>query len=45
MSQTWTKMEVIDFHWHHVPSRFELTAAKSLMASRTLWIRVRKLAY
>ena len=38
MSQTQTTMEVIDFHCHHVPSRFELTAAKTAPASqRARW--------
>jgi aminocarboxymuconate-semialdehyde decarboxylase len=38
MSQTQTKSEVIDFHCHHVPSRFELTAAKMAPPSqRARW--------
>ena len=38
MSQAQTNMEVIDFHCHHVPSRFELTAAKAAPASqRARW--------
>jgi predicted TIM-barrel fold metal-dependent hydrolase len=46
MSQTKTKMEVIDFHCHHVPSRFELTAAKAAPASqRARWdVIARKLS-
>src|SRR6478735_4007510 len=38
MLQDQTQLSVVDFHCHHVPSRFELTAAKMAPASqRARW--------
>jgi aminocarboxymuconate-semialdehyde decarboxylase len=38
MSQEQTKLKLIDFHCHHVPARFELTALKMAPASqRARW--------
>jgi predicted TIM-barrel fold metal-dependent hydrolase len=38
MSQNQTRLELIDFHCHYVPDRFELTAAKMAPASqRARW--------